>query len=579
MHNRFPILLFLICFALSAHGQTSYYVLPVKIPVSLAGNFGEMRGGHFHAGIDIRTEAREGLPLYAAAEGTVVRMACSASGYGRALYIDHPNGTTTVYAHMQRFIPALEKYLDEERYRRQDDQVDLPLPAGKFTVRRGELIGWSGNSGSSGGPHLHFEIRDTPSQAILNPASTGAIPVADNLPPTIRRLWYIQVDTLRGVPVSSPPREIKVQALAPGRYTVPEGEVKVARNGYFVLEAIDRMEGSANTLGIHYVRQSLDGEVTLEITRNRFPFSASRYVNALGHYALNRGTPYEMIRLAVMQANKAPFYSGVVNRGAVTLRDTLPHTLRVLIEDDNRNAAQVDLTVRRAALPEAPIPGKQLIAYPEHAFNHFENGTGITIPAGCLYEPVFYTQTVSDTASPPGCYSPYCRFHGEDTPLHSYVTLQIACSVPRALRPKCALARAAANGTLTYAADARWCAAGAALPERITARVRDFGTYCVVTDTLPPHIIAGIPPGNDLTGERTLVFSVKDDFSGVRSYRMRIDGQWALAEYDAKSATLTHPVDPVRFRLGGTHTVTLEATDNCGNRTLWEGRFVYRRKE
>ncbi len=193
LSNNTLLLLFVLTGSIVS-GQLKYYAEPVKIPISLSGNFGELRPDHFHMGLDFRTERRTGVPIYASAAGHVSRVAVSPSGYGRALYIDHPNGTTTVYAHLLRFREDIEEYVKAEQYLRQSFAVDLQVIPGTFSVEREEQIALSGNSGSSGGPHLHYEIRDTPSQDALNPLQINNFNVTDKTSPRISAVQFYPLD-------------------------------------------------------------------------------------------------------------------------------------------------------------------------------------------------------------------------------------------------------------------------------------------------------------------------------------------------------------------------------------------------
>lgn len=166
----------------------NYYVHPLDIKLNLAGSFGEIRANHFHSGLDIKTNQREGLPVYAVADGYISRVRIQIGGFGYALYIDHPNGTTSVYAHLQRFNPKIALFLKNQQYKSKSFAVDYPLTPIEIPVKKGELIAYSGNSGSSGGPHLHFEIRNTKTEQTINPLLFG-IKVEDTIKPTITGLY------------------------------------------------------------------------------------------------------------------------------------------------------------------------------------------------------------------------------------------------------------------------------------------------------------------------------------------------------------------------------------------------------
>ncbi len=567
--KRYLIIYALLCCgaALGQHtskSNQSYYDMPMDIPPLLAGGFAEFRTGHFHSGIDFRTQAHEGVPVRAVADGTLSRIAYAASGYGRVLYIDHPNGTTSVYAHLQRFTPALEKWFDDRRYESQEDQIDLRAPAGKFTFRQGELIGYSGNSGGSSGPHLHFEIRDTPTQEPLNPLAVCGLRITDDLPPVIHKLYYIRVDTLIGVPVSSGPLAIPVHDLGGGRYSADT--VGVGRSGYFVIGALDYMNGTQNRMGIYSVRESIDSREVFTLVRDRFAFSDTRYINSVGHYTLNRGTPLEMIRLAVQQGNRIPMCKAV-GRGAVLLDDTLPHRITVALADERGNRASIEFcAVRRTspppAMPDAPVR----IVRTDKQFIYSDAAAGITVPAGVLYEPAFYTQRIDTAATKRRAYSPVVSFHSGDVPMHGYATIWLRAQLPEHLCAHACLARVGRGGALS-AVEAKWLDG-----QRLSARVREFGSYCVCVDTVQPLLTPRFNPARPQTGKNRLEFTVSDDFSGVCSYKATIDGRWALLEYDPKNRLLTHPVDTRRFG-EGSHSMSVEVTDRTGNRTVWSGGF------
>ncbi len=548
-------------------GLAQDHMRPMNIVPVLAGNFAEMRSGHFHAGLDFKTDNREGIPVTAAADGVVTRMVVNPEGYGHALYMEHADGKTTVYAHLGAFEPSMEKFLNERRYALKSDKADITPPAGRFKFRRGELIGYSGNTGSSAGPHLHFEVRESTSQAILNPLVKGFVKIKDTRVPELFRLYYVRVDTLCGVPVNSLPREIAWRAW--------DGPVAVAGCGYFVAEAIDRQDGTANRMGVYRIAQYVDGGMTIEIRRDRFLFSDGRYVNAVAHYALNRATPNEMIRMAVMEGNKMPFYHNVRNRGALLLADTLPHTVTIELQDEAGNISRTEFSVRRTDDPvyAATIPPGAPVVSCGRPFVYSGGEAGTDMSAGVLYEPAFYTQNAG-TNAPRGAFSVVHTFMNADVPLHDYITVWIKADLPQRLRDKACLARVSTDGGLSYAGGYYAEAAGA-LPARVAARVRNFGGYCIVADTLPPSVTPLFKSGASLAGRNEVSFKVRDGLSGVKSYRGTMDGVWVLMEYDMMKGVLTHYFGkaPQAIAAGG-HAVTLEVTDNKGNTTTWSGRFA-----
>lgn len=218
--RRLLISALLLCSApVSAqHLAPEDYIFPLRDVAGLySANFGEMRPNHFHSGIDIKTDGVTGKPVLATADGYISRIAVTPGGYGRAIYITHPNGTTSVYGHLSKFRDDIEKYVHEERYRTRRNSINLYPSADRFPLKQGEQFAWSGNTGSSAGPHLHFEIRDSRTQRTLNTISSGVIRTRDDIPPRLVKLYYVEVDSVRGVPVharpNSPPRRRSPSSL------------------------------------------------------------------------------------------------------------------------------------------------------------------------------------------------------------------------------------------------------------------------------------------------------------------------------------------------------------------------------
>ena len=224
-------------------------------------NFGEMRPNHFHAGIDLKTDGVEGKAVVAVADGYISRISMSASGYGLALYVTHPNGTTSVYGHLSRFRKDIADFVFSERHRQKRNSIDITCKPDQFKVRRGEEIAKSGNTGSSFGPHLHFELREDATQKTLNTISQGIFKPKDNIAPLIMKLHYVEVDTLQGVPCHSRFETYSVNRSDDNRYTIAQKRtVKVGRNGYFILEVSDRKNDCANTYGVYNMVLKVDNQ-------------------------------------------------------------------------------------------------------------------------------------------------------------------------------------------------------------------------------------------------------------------------------------------------------------------------------
>lgn len=571
---RYILLAILIVVPLSAVAQKygDYYRAPMDIPIVLSGNFAETRTNHFHSGLDMRTGGVEGERLYAVADGYVSRIGVSPYGFGRVLYIAHPNGTTSVYAHMQRFVTDIESYVNKERYRRKQHRVDLYLNAETFPVRKGDFIGLSGNSGSSGGPHLHFEIRESGSQRPLNVAKMEIYNIADNIYPRIDNLYIIETDTLHGVPVHSAPRALGVKRVSEGEYTVATSEpIVVGPNFHIVVDATDRKNNTHNTFGIYSVDAKLDGERFFSFKLDGFLFNQTRYVNSLSHFGLQRGSRNELLRLALQSNNKLPIYEGVKNRGAVMLSDSELHVVEIDVEDDNKNISTISFFVKLNPNHVANRTQKGMPVDYRRAYHRSVEGLDVTIPANALYESILYSDSVEPVsealAGDLECYSPLYTIHNEGTALHSNMTIAITPrDVPAELISKLCMAKVGKNGRLHSAG-------GQYKGDRVVASVGDFGSYCVVADTQPPTVVPSFREGADLRGVNTISFTVTDNFSGIASYEATIDGVWVV--FDHQRNRLTHRFSTSSVEYGGrSHKLVLKVRDGAGNEQVVERTFT-----
>lgn len=548
------------------------YIYPVRdVPGLYSANFGEMRPDHFHAGVDIKTDGVEGKPLVAVADGYVSRISVSPSGYGRALYVTLNNGTTAVYGHISRFRDDIEEYVLRQRMARKEHRVDLWCTGDRFPVRQGEVIAYSGNSGGSYGPHLHYEVRDTRTQRTLNTVRLGLLPVRDNLPPRIVRVHYIETDTLQGVPVYAHPvtyeavqRDSHVYAL---KRTVP---MPVGRNGFFVVEVTDRRDGVSNTFGIYRLSVAADGETYFEYRMDGFTFDQSRYCNAAAWYPLQIRSRNEAIRTGVPVRACRDFYTVLKDRGALRVPAGERRRIRIEAEDDCGHVAHLEFEVEgrgRSFRAVADTTAVAVRSYREYRYR--SDGFSATVPAGALYESLF---------AKPGCrgevttkhpeaviLSPRYRMFDPSTPLHREMTVTLRAEVPDSLRPRTVVASLDARGVLR-SLGGRYDGGG------VTVRTRRTGDLVLAADTVAPAVRPRFTPGGDLSAARGVSFVIGDRFSGIGSYTLRIDGAWMPCDYYPVQGVLRHLF--VGEPDGRRHTMRLEVTDGCGNVTVWEGEYL-----
>lgn len=549
------------------------YTFPVRdVAGHYSANFGEIRPGHFHAGVDIKTDGAEGKPLVAVADGFISRVVITPSGYGRAVYLTLNDGSTAVYGHLSRFRDDLEACVRDARHARSSNNADLHFPAGRFPVRQGELLGYSGDSGSSLGPHLHFELREAGTERRLNTVRSGMFRPEDNLAPRILRLHYFQVDTVQGVCLRSRPASYAVTPEAGDRYRLQRREpLPVGAKGYFVIEVSDRRNNVGNTFGIWRLQAAVDGIPYFEYRMDGFPYASSRHSDAISWYAQKLHSRNEVIRLA--QLDKAPdfCYPILEERGLVRVAPGQQRTIRIEAEDDCGNCSTLTFEICGEAAPfRGQADTAALVVRPDRN-NPVVLGQWMsaTIPAGALYEAAFChpEQLPPPEPSVPGVavLSPAVKLLDASVPLFTEATVTIRTEVPRPLQIPASLASYNPdNGQLSYVG-------GTCTGSAVTARTRTTGWLVAVADTLPPTIRPLFAEEADCSRAESLRFRVTDNFSGIASISLHIDGRWVPCDRLPMRSIVFHRFEqPAEGRM---HRYRLHVTDASGNSSLMQGSF------
>lgn len=550
---------------LPAEYPQSYFRLPVDVQgLRLSGTFGELRSNHFHSGIDLSGDI--GQPIYAAADGYVHRIRVQEGGYGNALYLRHPNGYTTVYGHLHRFKAEIARYVKSEQYRKEQFEVDLYPGEKAFPVKKGEVIGLMGNSGSSEGAHLHFEIRRTADQKTLNPLLFN-LPITDREAPELLALkaYYLNdrretVDALL-LPIERRPN---------GTYGLKGGDTIAlpAWRAGFGLQAFDRATGNPNNKnGLFSVRLFADGQQAFGWRAQELDFDETRYLNAHTDYAERKRTGTWFQRCYLLPGDRLSMYERSDNAGVVPLYQGRITAVRLEAADANGNSSVLQFWVRRAEVAPATPPSYQR-QLPWDAANRVEmEDFTLTLPNGALYETLYFQYAVSPP--PAGAFSPVHHVHSDDTPLHRYGMLS--------LRPTALPAALTSKAVILYLDSKRPESVGGKwFNGVIEARIRELGRYTVAADTSPPTIRPIVFSGN-MRGKSLMSFAINDDLPvsgtarGLR-YRATVDGKWVLFEYDRKSGRLVHHFDG---RIpSGEHVLRLTVTDDRENTTVFERKFV-----
>ena len=553
--------------------DTARYAFPVRGVAGLyAANFGEIRPAHFHAGIDVKTDGVEGKELVAVGDGYVSRIVVTPSGYGRALYLTLSDGSTAVYGHLLRFRDDLEACMQAERYRLSSNDVDLAFPAGRFPVSRGERIGFSGNTGSSAGPHLHFELREAGTDRRLNTVRTGLFRPKDDIPPLMLRLHYFQVDTVAGVCLRSAPVSCDLVREANGRYRLRRTEpLPVGRKGYFVMEVSDRRNGVNNTFGIWSLRGSVDGEPFFEYRMDGFDADQSRCSDAVSWYPRQLRARAEVLQMARLTGAPAAFYPVLREQGLIRTEPGETRNVRIEVEDDCGNCSVLTFAVcgTAAAFRAAADSTAQALRVGRSNSVGLGRVLSARIPAGALAEDTFCRPEQMDMPQPAdtriAVLSPAVRIFGTDIPLFREITVSLQAEVPPALKSRATLASYnPATRRLSYVG-------GVCTGDAVQARTRTTGWLVAVVDTVRPTIRPQFADGADCSRAETLRFTASDNFSGIASATLSIDGRWVPCDRLPMRGLFYYRFETPPERR--THTVTFAVTDALGNTARWEGSF------
>lgn len=559
------------CTTALAREDSTRYLYPVRQVSGLySANFGELRPGHFHGGVDIKTDGAVGKELVAVGDGYISRLSVAPGGYGRALYITLRDGHTAVYGHILRFRDDLEQRVDAERRRTRSNSVNLWFRPGEFPVAQGDVVARSGNSGSSFGPHLHFEIRETATQRTLNTVRMGIIRPEDHIAPLMLGLRYAEVDTLEGIPVHGPLRSFELKKTAEGRYRTEAGSIEVGPRGYFVIEASDRRDGVYNRFGLYRVSLYVDGRHCFEYRMDGFTFDRSRSCDAVSCYPLQVGARAEVIRLAQLEGAPAEFYPTLRERGLVRTAPGESRHIRIEAEDDCGNCSTLEFDIRGGETRLQPRRDSAAVALrrDRDALLRIGDEATLRIPAGALHESLFARPERHDNPSAHATgvevLTPAYRFLDLATPLASAVTLSLQLFVPEEMGRHVTLAGINRRGQLVWLG-------GSYADGRLTARIRTSGDWLAVADTLPPTIRPLFESGADLARKGALRFRLGDNFSGIASCDLYVDGEWTPCERYPMQGTLEYhfPKGPD----GSTHRLLLVVRDGCGNESRWEGSF------
>lgn len=549
-----------------------YFASPVGQEARLSATFGELRANHFHAGLDIRSSnGRSGDPIYAAADGYISRISIKSGGYGQAIFIAHPNGYSTVYAHLDDFAPNIASFVESNQYALEEFEVEIYPSPNDFKVKKGEEIGKMGNTGHSFGAHLHFEIRETNTDNPMNPMLFG-IPIAkDEVAPFFSELKIYQFNGNEAVKKTyyQPYRSFESNyRLAGDTILVNEGKIGLA------VKAFDKTSPSANKDGL-YALELYAGKDSLHIfgfELRKFSFNETQCINAHCDYEdiLNRDGFFN--RCFRLPNNPLPFYASNKSDGYIRIPKDSCMNITLVAKDYSGNQSYLNFVAKY--IPDTTTSiitnTSKSNVFNSNKANKIENDEiKINFKDCTFYEDIAlnYAQKQKNASN---IFSLIHQIHDNKVPINKSFDIAIKSkNITAENKSKCFIANCSKNRIINC--GGKWDG------EFLQTEVKNLGDYCIMTDDIPPTI-KPIYFKKNLKKATSIKFRIGDNYgteSNVKglSYKGYIDNQWVLMKYDGKNSSLTYEIDEMKIGKGE-HIFKLVVKDAMGNESVFENPFI-----
>ena len=540
-----------------SHPQ-DYFSAPIDINLILSGSFAELRTNHFHSGLDIKTQGKEGFQTYASAAGYVSRIKISRYGYGKALYIKHPNGYTTVYAHLKKFSAAIEAYVKKRQYQKETFEIELFPKAGTLKVLDKQLIAYTGNTGGSGGPHLHFEIRD-PQERPINPLMFG-FEVKDTTPPVIYGLFGYPISENSHVGGDTKRVEIRIIKQKDGTYK-SEPIIAYGEIGFGIIST-DRQDLASNKNGVNNIQTSFNGQKSLEVNLNRFSFDETKHLNRYIDYEFLYNNKKRIQKLFIEKNNPLSVMNAFTNGGALKIENDTYSMYKVFVSDFKGNQSELNIPIRgvyqKLSDPINRNAKLQHVSATKETVLQKDN-VSIQILKNTFYEDVDLLFEVSNDT---------LKLHTALIPLQKSITINFDISkYKKEDKTRLFIGSVSRYGNKLYYSPTK------KRGNTLSTRTKYLGSYSLGIDSENPEIRAiNFKNKSWISNNKYLKVKINDKVSGIKNYRATLNERWILMEYDTKTQLLTYDFEDQTIT-ETENNFKIIVTDNVGNSSTFESIF------
>ena len=535
-----------------------YFSAPIDINLILSGSFAELRTNHFHSGLDIKTQGKEGFQTYASAAGYVSRIKISRHGYGKALYIKHPNGYTTVYAHLKKFSAAIEAYVKKRQYQKETFEIELFPKAGTLKVLDKQLIAYTGNTGGSGGPHLHFEIRD-PQERPINPLMFG-FDVKDTTPPVIYGLFGYPLSENSHVGGDTKRVEIRIIKQKDGTYK-SEPIIAYGEIGFGIIST-DRQDLASNKNGVNNIQTSFNGQKSLEVNLNRFSFDETKHLNRYIDYEFLYNNKKRIQKLFIEKNNPLSVMNAFTNGGALKIENDTYSIYKVFVSDFKGNQSELNIPIRgvyqKLSDPINRNAKLQHVSAIKETVLQKDN-VSIQILKNTFYEDVDLLFEVSNDT---------LKLHTALIPLQKSITINFDISkYKKEDKTRLFIGSVSRYGNKLYYSPTK------KRGNTLSTRTKYLGSYSLGIDSEKPEIRAiNFKNKSWISNHKYLKVKINDKVSGIKNYRATLNERWILMEYDTKTQLLTYDFEDQTIT-ETENNFKIIVTDNVGNSSTFESIF------